>query len=423
MSNASRHLQLLRDALLVAGLAVLTVQALRKWVGDRYLVPTGSMEPVLHGHPQHGDIVFVDKTARAADRRRHDLVVVVNPKEPQKQIVKRLAARGDEHEACWINLMDGDVWLGPDAQHLAREQKDPRQARSMRVPWAEAPGTAASEGAIAIGGVGPLAGAGPWRLAASDARLGDRRQQLLPGPRTARRRAAEGLLPDGCLGTTRPVDAGCIDATGVRSAVGSDVFVTDVGLDLLCGELRGELLATIETRAEALTFHWQPATGRVVLWRDGVDVDAMVLPAGPAERVEFGLLDDRAFFVLDDQPARSFVVARRPEWNERGSGKLAGVRTLAHIAVVAEPGGEGRLDLRSVRVFHDVFAWREPIVGKRGEVGTWPRFVPPGRWFLLGDSAFASSDSREFDAVSMATFLGVPRLVLGPWPRGRRVPS
>jgi len=349
--------------------------------------------------------------------------VVANPKEPKQQIVKRLAARGDEPEACWINLMEGDVWLGPDAQHLTREQKDPLQARSMRVLWAAAPGTGASAGAIAIGGTGALPAAGPWRLTAGDVRLADRREQQRPAVRWARRRAGESLLPDGCLGTARPVDAGCIDATGARSVVGSDVFVTDVGLDLDCRELRGELLATVESRAEALTFHWQPTSGRVGLWRDGVDVDAVTLPAGPATRIEFGLLDDRAFFVLDGDARRTFVVARPPEWNERGGALPAGVRTLAHVAVVGAAGAEGHAEITAVRVFHDVFAWREPIVGMPGHKSKWPRFVPPGHWFLLGDSAFASGDSREFDAVPSGSFLGVPRLVLGPWPRLRRVPS
>ena len=36
-------LSLLRDALTVALVAVLTVQGLRRWYGDRYLVPTDSM--------------------------------------------------------------------------------------------------------------------------------------------------------------------------------------------------------------------------------------------------------------------------------------------------------------------------------------------------------------------------------------------
>ena len=57
---------LLRDALIVAAVAVLTVQGLRRWYGDRYLVPSDSMQPVLYGDPIDGDVVFVYKLADAS---------------------------------------------------------------------------------------------------------------------------------------------------------------------------------------------------------------------------------------------------------------------------------------------------------------------------------------------------------------------
>ena len=49
-----------RDALVVAVIAVLVVQAMRRWCGDRYAVPSDSMQPVLNGDDRHGDVVFVD---------------------------------------------------------------------------------------------------------------------------------------------------------------------------------------------------------------------------------------------------------------------------------------------------------------------------------------------------------------------------
>jgi hypothetical protein len=427
--SARRSLPLLRDALLVAGLAVLTVQALRRFVGDRYLVPSGSMEPLLHGHPQHGDIVFVDKTASSSAQRRHDLVVVAHPTEPGQQMVKRLAACGDDDDACWIKLAEGDVWLGPDAQHLQREQKDPLLARGQRVPWAAVPGTAASDGAIDLGAavaIGGGAANGAWRLPASESSLADRRQQQRPAERFARRRAGERVLPPGCIGTARAVDAGWVDVTGARSQVGSDVLVTDVGLELDVRALRGELLATIETRAEALTFHWQPASGRLVLWCDGVDHSTATLPPSPAPvRVEFGLLDHRVFFVVDGDPQRSCVVEqpeRRAGGGEPETGPLRGPRTLAYVAVVTgeRDSAAAGLEFTALRVFHDVFAWADKIVGMPGQPN-WPRFVPPGHWFLLGDSAFDSRDSRQFGPVPASSFLGVPRAVLGPWARRRWV--
>jgi hypothetical protein len=128
---------LVLDALAVAAVAVLTFQCLRIGYGDRYLVPSGSMQPVLHGDPNDGDVVFVDKTARAESLRRHDLVVVQHPENLGQPLVKRIAACGDDPSSRWVDIRQGDVWLGDSPQRLLREQKDPLASRTQRVPWAD----------------------------------------------------------------------------------------------------------------------------------------------------------------------------------------------------------------------------------------------------------------------------------------------
>lgn len=418
---------MLRDAVVVAAIAVLTVQALRRWVADRYLVPTGSMEPVLHGHPRHGDVVLVWKLANADAQRRGDLVVVEHPSQPGQRMVKRIAACGDEPDGCWIDILQGDLWLGPDPQRLHREQKDPLASRAQRVTWASEPGSDASRGAIDFAGATRATPGAPLLLPAVSITLAEARSLVTADSRAARRARNGRLLPTGFLGAARPMDAGCIDATGARNTAGSDVPVTDVGMDVRlapgspAASIASDVLAAIETRHENLTFHWQPATGRVVLWRDGEDVASRLLPASsvPA-RIEFGLLDDRAFFCVDGDPDASFVVARRAEWNNDALRVPSPVRSVVWIGALGHPGAPG-LALASVRLFHDVHRWRDPIVGMPGQAGAWPRPVPPGHWFLLGDSAFDSHDSRQFGPVAMAAFVGVPAYVLGPWTRRRWV--
>ncbi|MBL8723619.1 MAG: hypothetical protein JNK49_06200 [Planctomycetes bacterium] len=409
----------LRDAVLVGALAVLTVQALRRHVGDQYPVPSGSMEPTLHGDPRHGDVVFVRKLARAADCRRHDLVVVAHPTEPGQQLVKRIAARGDDADACCIELRDGDVWLGPDPQHLQRERKDPLERR-LRVPWARL-GDRGDAGRELFDLQATRAGAAPGvlELPPLQSGPGEARSWFAAAARTARQ-AGPRAHPDGCLGTSQPVDAGFVMATGVRSAPRDQLPVRDCGMDLHCVALPNRLLATVDTHHGAFTFDWQPRTGQVALWHDDAEVATGRLPPVDqgAHRVEFGHLDDTLFVCVDGAPASLWLVPRQPQWTHQElprSSWPSPVRTHLHLAAL----GDTPLRLQRLEVFRDLFAIRERNAGLPSTPGDWPRLLAPGQWFLLGDHALDSRDSRVFGPVSDTSFLGRPAAVLGPWPRQR----
>jgi hypothetical protein len=323
--------------------------------------------------------------------------------------VKRIAAVGDEVDARWIDLRHGDVWLGPDAQNLVREQKEPLAARGLRVTWASWPGSPDAQAPLAFGAATAGSEGGLLLRTAGDSVADAKAAIRAAGSRRQFR------LPEGFVGTREAIDAGCIDIDGRRGRAGADVPVTDVGVDLAIDELVGELVASIDLRGEALTFWWRPGAGQLQLWRDGDEVAACQLPANAApRRVEFGLLDDRLFFVVDGDPTQQWLLARPAA--ERSGGRAP--RAHVHFAAI---GVGASLRLGSLRVFHDVFAWREPIVGREAGDTGWPRYVAPGQWFLLGDSAFDSRDSRQFGAVPVASFLGVPRCVLGPWGRRRWV--
>lgn len=372
--------------------ALLVFQGLRSGVGDRYRIPTDSMEPTLHGDPSLGDVVFVDKLAGAASRRRGSLVVVHHPEAAGSYMVKRIAASGSDLTACWVDLREGDLWLGPDRQRMAREVKDPLAA--MGIVWAEFPRATAR-----------------LDLCAAEQQAGELRLPALPGELTALAGVPD---PSRWIGTARDVDATFIEADGQVAHAGDDQGVWDCGLAVDLCDVQDRVVVALCNRVESVLFVWAPAAGRLELWRDGQCL-ATTTPAkctGLAS-LRCGRLDNQFYALIDEQRAGMLLVPRPAAWDVVAP-DLGGPRSHVRLAAI------GGATVRRLRILRDLFSFRERIAGMPGETSSWPRFVPPGEWFLLGDNAFDSRDSRHFDGVRASEFVGRPLLVLGP-PGARRV--
>ena len=409
MKADTMSMKTLRDAVLVAVVAVLTVQGLRRFCGERYIVPSDSMQPLLYGDPQRGDVVFVDRMSSAGSRRRGDLVVVDSPKLEGHQLVKRIAARGDD-SLCWVDIVQGDIWLGENAQQMRREVKDPRAAMSRSVTWARAGDAGPSETLLDLSAAASARG-GRWKLTPMAANVAAARAVFAPERRAARHSADLGqVLPGGTVGTARFVDASFLDLAGVRRRGGEDVTVADCGMEMRFDNAPAVILLTIDSTDFATTFVWSATQNELQVWVDGRRVvrRADVLEASWAGYVAFGRLDGRDFLLLDDD----HQYARETPKQLRSPRP----RTWLHVGVV---GAEAAY-IESMRVFRDLYAYRDPVTSV-GEAKPWPKFVRPGHWFLLGDNAFDSRDSRHFGDVAAETFLGVPAAVIAPWSRARAI--
>jgi signal peptidase I len=404
-----------RDAAVVATIAALLFQALRRFVADRYIVPSGSMQPTLYGDPEHGDVVLVDKLANRAGLRRYDLAVYRGVEDPQSNLVKRAVAFGDDAEHCCLELRDGDLWLGPNSQQLARDVKEPFASRDLRVPWFEWPVTNGEPAVQFVAVPAGTAAGGPIALP-SLGDVGDVR-------RTVARATGPGALRDGhALGdrwfsTVRAIDDSFLDALGYRRR-GRGTTMVDVGFD---GELEldgaSDLFCVVVLRPDAWTFHWQLADGVVELWRHGDTVAEHRLAEGAAppgpRRVEFGYLDGRFFFGVDGRADRLWCEPRRPEWTGPDAPEAQPLpRNLLHVGAVARAARIVRCTL-----FRDLYWFRERMVGAPYAEPT--VMVGRGEVYLLGDNESDSRDSRAFGPVPDSAFVGRPRAVIAPWSRRR----
>jgi hypothetical protein len=407
-----RALTFVRDAVPIAIVAWLVFHGIRTELMERYLVPSTSMEPTLHGDAEDGDVVLVDKMAflpnRPAMPAMFDLVVIRNRWEPGgNHLVKRFIAMGPS--TVWIDTGDlfmrepGGAPLGERVVKRPGEHPDLRQTAFVVDPAADDRGMDRLE-------------SDPGLISVEDGviRVAPRAEDAL----VAARGAARGRTLAGHLGTAKAIDASFLDARGVRLP-GGGVDVRDVGLELEVeiepGTAALHLVVELLGVCYALEY---AAKGEVRLRVDGDRAgeahDAPALPLGGTLSLSFGYLDGHLFLTLGDELA-VWIPVDVP-WTAPqdlvlpSDGPKPPVNRL-HVGVTGAPIG-----IRRIEAFHDVH-----YLGERGSSRRDGFEIEPGDIFVLGDNSGDSSDSRERgrEPLSLLDLVGRPVAVLAPWSRRR----
>lgn len=417
------------EALPVAAVALVISFLLRAHVMEWYLVPSASMEPTLHGDPERGDIVLVDKTAFwFRPPRRFEMVVLRNPDDAsESQLVKRMVALGDD-DAC-VRIDEGDVFVGDDRQHLHRVVKDPLRARDMRLTNFAFPGPTPVDRYLwpdPAWHVEPRDGDVALQMAPAAATLEGLRDRLQDDPLRQRRRHVDLHVP-GHLSPQRMVDTTFVEANGEQH--GAAETYRDFGMEVTVAPSAGcvGVQMVYEWGDRYLAFDYgvdgqvtfvvqgQPSAGDA-----GGDVQlgsespspvrsarGPALPVGHASHLSFGYLDGWLFLIVEGELVWHAPWPLPPDaeddFTQRGLGGLV------HFGVAG-----GAATVTALRVFHDVY-----YRALRGPSRSPCIDVPPGTMFLLGDNTFASRDSRTGRMFPVANLIGRPLAVIGPPARTR----
>jgi signal peptidase I len=398
-----------RSVLPAVVVAAVVFQMLRIHIAERYIVPSRSMEPTLHGDPVDGDLVLVDKTAwwwRTPER--FDLVVVRDRRRGNADpLVKRSVSMGTEYVA----LREGDIFVGEDPAAMQRVVKSLRQARRMRLTSFAFEGHPSDPRTLDYLRADP----GSWRLL--DGALELSSIQELASSMTAdavemrhAKTPREAFLP-GHLSTARSVDTSFLDSSGSRLAEGRD-YPRDIGIDVSIRPTPDfvaiQLVVELLQRYYSIRYEVSGEGRFQVMGADFSDlVHGPPIPRDRVTRLVFGYLDGRFFlecegttvcevpFELPSFPLQPIIATRdRPFEN------------LVHVGCT---GGNVRIE--RLAVFQDIYY--RPEIDRIYHVQT-------GEVFLLGDNTYDSSDSREPGVrFEREDLVGRPIAILGPWSRVR----
>jgi hypothetical protein len=364
--------------------------AIRAFAFERYLVPSQSMEPFLHGDPDGGDRVLVDRTwrFRGGTPRRFDLLVV---KARDQNLIKRtLSAPAPGGRGEYLAFHDGDLFVGGSRSRLDRVVKHPdsEAARSMRCTshsW-----VAGSPPVLGL----PVSADGFVHLAPSS--------------------DAPGAVPAGAWSTPRDLDASFLDVDERRLAAGRgtprDLGVT-IDLAHTPSPAGAHLVATLEVFGVELAF--DAAVDGALELRTGGSTERLAASwwRSGDRSLRFGILDGRPFAQVVGDASRTVVVGG----TELPKGPPLGDRVGRQNRITLAARGR-ELVLSAVTLFHDVHYRPE-----------WDRTfrVESGELFLVGDHSYDSADSRNLGgdhAVTLDDVVGMPFAVVGPWRRMRWLP-
>jgi len=358
-------------------------------------VPSGSMEPTLHGDPTRGDELLVVKPwYRIWDPERFDLAVFErhgdDVKTEERVAVKRVVALGGET----VRVDRGDLYIAEKNGAEKRLEKSRREFKELLVPlWIEPFDEMTSERLLAQDDSGTTYGRDGIVLMSATEESG-----LLQLASDAVR------FDDGWLDRRGVVHEGENAVKDVCFVLGFEPIDASVCIAFEFTSGGDQLRYLIVPRAPG---HALEVTRTTV--SDGAEFPDSTrfrqISPGKAHDLEFWQIDGRVGFAVDGRVELDVV--------------------LPGGAKVVSAGYDVR-DV-SLRVYHGSAritkfeAWRD--LHWDSDDGTFgvrePFEVPEGTCFVLGDSSFQSVDSRHFGAVPLADLVGLPLLIVGPTGRRR----
>ncbi len=118
-ASARHRTPVFRETIEALVSAIIFALLVKQFVGEAYKVPTGSMEPTIHGSEDDGDRILVDKiTGLLRHPRRYEVWVFRYPNDLRVNYIKRVIGIGPES----LFIIDGDIWTGPP--HAAGERPE-----------------------------------------------------------------------------------------------------------------------------------------------------------------------------------------------------------------------------------------------------------------------------------------------------------
>jgi signal peptidase I len=352
-------------------LVIVAIVVLVRWqVVAAYHIPTKSMEPTLHGDPESGDMILVDKTYYRLHSPSRFEIAVFDREGEDKSLVKRIVGLSGEE----IDIRDGDLFIDGVVVRKPRDVQD-----ELLVP-------------VYAGGRDLLADLD-----------GEERVGLAAWTATGSWSRSDGSFRGS-------PDAGGTAVLAFRGEVTDDypgglpsgdaLPVEDLVLSFRVRPAEGAttVAALLRERGDVYELSIPVGAGDAVIHRNKTEVarsPATFLRPGEEVSVRFANLDDRVSAEIDGSERMAVAIDRARDMRRDGP--------PAEFAVAGGPAEFGGVGL-----------WRDIYYRREGHL---PFKVPVDCCYMLGDNSGNSQDSRSWGAVPVKRLIGRPVLVFWPLPR------